>query len=523
MRDLTIQIPSVAFTLLTLGVFTDTASAQHLITTARADYASAAGARGVTAEDFNRDGWTDVAVANHTPDGVSVLLNQQGTGFTASFIGGSLRVRFLSAIADMNLDGLPDIVTEERIVQNRRSETNSPPEITFPIRDFRMEYSSQFGEEDLEIYGGAVDHDFHAVQYEWRNAQGTVVSTWDYLTVRFPPGVHEFTVTASDGRGGSVSDTFTITIDPTREIVMSPVRCCSWPYAAGTWQEVEDPTAAAGRRWHDPDAGKPKRTAPEPAPVNYLRVEFVADHADVQAVDSREGAGQLVGERLCVRPVHRRSERQRYAGLPHRHDVVARGEPGGVFRLRAFGLGMARRTVGSDADVAAGAAPLPAGGHAVPRHPVARGRPLHRSDRALVEEVRHDAARRRQERRDDSAVVVPVTEERGRTRFAGAERAGSLRSPGGGRAGCACAVRPGGNGSRRGGIWTYCLSIVKLSPVKPDPKNPPVMRRPVASMVPRRVKTAYCACSVGNSKLPLASIVPRAPGGPTCAGPSRSE
>ena len=104
-----------------------------------------------------------------------------------------------------------------------------------------------------------------------------MISTREYLTIKFPPGTHEFTVTASDGRGGSVSDTFTITIDPTREIVMSPIWCCSWPYPVGTWQEIDDPTAAGGRTWHDPDAGRPKRTAPESSPVNFLHLEFVAD------------------------------------------------------------------------------------------------------------------------------------------------------------------------------------------------------------------------------------------------------
>jgi hypothetical protein len=75
----------------------------------RADYASATGGRGVTSADFNRDGWIDIAVANHNPDGISVLLNQRGTGFAHSFIaqaGGPFEV----TTGDLNNDGLPDIV-----------------------------------------------------------------------------------------------------------------------------------------------------------------------------------------------------------------------------------------------------------------------------------------------------------------------------------------------------------------------------------------------------------------------------
>jgi hypothetical protein len=75
----------------------------------RTDHASANGARGVTSADFNRDGWVDIAVANHNPDGISVLLNQRGTGFAHSFIpqaGGPFEI----TTGDLNKDGLPDIV-----------------------------------------------------------------------------------------------------------------------------------------------------------------------------------------------------------------------------------------------------------------------------------------------------------------------------------------------------------------------------------------------------------------------------
>src|SRR5688500_5638454 len=69
----------------------------------RSDYASATGARGVTSADFNRDGWIDIAAANHNPDGISVLLNQGGNGFAHSFIpqaGGPFEI----TTGDLNKD-----------------------------------------------------------------------------------------------------------------------------------------------------------------------------------------------------------------------------------------------------------------------------------------------------------------------------------------------------------------------------------------------------------------------------------
>ena len=84
------------------------AGAQPL-TTARDDYPSSPGARGITSADFNRDGWMDFATANGGPNGVSVLLNRGATGgFSASFVpltGGPFDI----ASADLNKDSIPDL------------------------------------------------------------------------------------------------------------------------------------------------------------------------------------------------------------------------------------------------------------------------------------------------------------------------------------------------------------------------------------------------------------------------------
>jgi hypothetical protein len=71
--------------LLTLATAVPTAAAT--VTTTRDDAASMTGPRGITVADLNRDGWLDIATANHQPDGVSVLINRGAAGgYTASFI-----------------------------------------------------------------------------------------------------------------------------------------------------------------------------------------------------------------------------------------------------------------------------------------------------------------------------------------------------------------------------------------------------------------------------------------------------
>jgi hypothetical protein len=102
-------MPIFATLLLTMASAAVPAAAQSPLAFERSDYAAAGGARGVTAADFNRDGWIDIAVANHQPDGISVLLNQHGTGFSGTFItqaGGPFDI----TTGDLNSDGIPDIV-----------------------------------------------------------------------------------------------------------------------------------------------------------------------------------------------------------------------------------------------------------------------------------------------------------------------------------------------------------------------------------------------------------------------------
>ena len=79
----------------------------QVVTFARTDYLSDAGARGLIVADFNRDGWLDLAHANVTRNSVTILLSQHGTGFVrAAEIPVGLGP-FALTTADFNRDDIP--------------------------------------------------------------------------------------------------------------------------------------------------------------------------------------------------------------------------------------------------------------------------------------------------------------------------------------------------------------------------------------------------------------------------------
>lgn len=92
-----------------IGLATAAPSFAQTVTTTRDEYAATTGARAVTVADLNRDGWLDIATANHAPDGVAVLLSRgRDGGYSSSFIpiaGGPFDI----AAADLNKDGVPDL------------------------------------------------------------------------------------------------------------------------------------------------------------------------------------------------------------------------------------------------------------------------------------------------------------------------------------------------------------------------------------------------------------------------------
>lgn len=78
---------------------------------------------GVSAGDFNNDGWLDLYYSNRTSDGLNHLFINQGNGsftdITNSDIGGGTKLSFCSVIFDYNQDGFQDIyVANDRSLGN---------------------------------------------------------------------------------------------------------------------------------------------------------------------------------------------------------------------------------------------------------------------------------------------------------------------------------------------------------------------------------------------------------------------
>jgi FG-GAP-like repeat len=185
-------------------------------------------------------------------------------------------------IADFTRDGLPDVIIATfdgaaEVIVNRRRHVNRPPTVSVGA-DRTFEYADQFAEDPPTVFAASSDPDLHALAFEWRDANGTVVDTFGtpFLEIEGRrPGTYTFTVTVRDGRGGSASDTVNVTIAPTKEVV---VWASNSPWEAiGKWTMVEDSTAAGGSRAHDPNAGAPKVNAPLPQPSSRFSLVFIAD------------------------------------------------------------------------------------------------------------------------------------------------------------------------------------------------------------------------------------------------------
>jgi hypothetical protein len=221
----------------------------------------------VDAADIDRDGHIDLLVA-----GADIFYGRgDGTFELRKF---HARDFGHQAIFDLNADGLPDLVSNGVLV-NERTETNRDP-VPHAGLDLTQSYAAQFEEETSELDAWrSTDPNSHELTFEWRNEAGEVLSREQYFSPRFArPGTYRFTLVAYDGYGGSATDTVTWTITPFKEVVLY-ADGAAWRH--GAWQHVSDATAAGGMRSLHPDAGAAKVNTPLAEPANYIDLFFPAD------------------------------------------------------------------------------------------------------------------------------------------------------------------------------------------------------------------------------------------------------
>jgi hypothetical protein len=86
-----------------------TLGAAQPLTFQRDDIESTSGARGIAAGDFNGDGWTDFVTAHNEPDGVRLIFAQRGRAVYASSFPPLPGGPFDVITADFDKDGLSDV------------------------------------------------------------------------------------------------------------------------------------------------------------------------------------------------------------------------------------------------------------------------------------------------------------------------------------------------------------------------------------------------------------------------------
>jgi hypothetical protein len=230
--------------------------------------------------DLNADGALDIFTSN------GHLLKGSNTGdFQApdrfAVFGSGL-------IVDVNHDSLPDLVgftsryeTPGVLLNTRRAPAQNriPTGLwTMNSEEYHWNYAEWwYAEDEAGIFTGYIkDADHHAVRYTW-TMNGKVMGHYEFWgpPADTLPGRYDVTITIDDYRGGSISDSFTLIVDPFKETVLVPAEDAT---LYGAWQIVNDPTAAGyGQRvWH-PNAGAPKVTAPLAQPTDYFEMGFIAD------------------------------------------------------------------------------------------------------------------------------------------------------------------------------------------------------------------------------------------------------
>jgi len=274
--------------------------------------------------DLNHDGYLDIVLG--AADEISVVLNGPAGFGPASYFKSLTNSSVSLAVADMNLDGNLDIVTEQgaifpgfgdgtfgapslfdvglesfgvlvadynhdglpdilvggshgavRLLVNERNGVNHPP-VADAGADRTIAYQDQFSDAHGFFIGGpgGSDPDSHALRFEWRDSTGAVISTDRVASIEAKrPGTYTFQLTVFDDRGGSATDSVIITITPTKEIVL--YGAIDTQLFGSLWTTVADGSAAGGRRLYNPNAGAAKVTTPAANPASYVDIPFIAD------------------------------------------------------------------------------------------------------------------------------------------------------------------------------------------------------------------------------------------------------
>ena len=231
-----------------------------------------------------------LAVADMNLDGNLDIVTEQGelfAGFGDGTFGAAslfdVGLQFSGVrIADYNHDGLPDVLAggshgAVRLLINERNSVNHPP-IADAGADRTVAYQDQFNDANGFFIGGlgGSDPDSHALRFEWRDSTGAIISTFRGAGILAKsPGRYTFQLTVFDDRGGSGTDSVTITIAPTKEVVL--YAAADTQLVGSLWTTVADASAAGGRRLYNPNAGAPKVTTPAANPASFVEIPFVAD------------------------------------------------------------------------------------------------------------------------------------------------------------------------------------------------------------------------------------------------------